>query len=299
MSNLLKISNFATFILLFIIANCELYADYFRTVNQYKIYGQEKDSSIINFLQGVVFESNAKYEKFFLYSIKGPVRIRLTSSEKEYARITSKSVPEWSSGVAFVQQKIIILKPGKYFDKTEYERLLMHEIVHIFLSEKIGIGKIPLWLNEGTAMYLSQESISWNEGIILGNAIVSGNLLSFSEMDSLLKFGQIKARIAYLESFLAVQFLINRFGEKALLNILGDFSSKLSANEIFLKNIGMDLIDFEIDWYAFVKDKYRWMVWMQFENVFWFVLVLIIIVSFISIKLRNRRTIKNWENEND
>ena len=144
-------------------------------------------------------------------------------------------------------------------------------------------------------MYLSGENISWGESITLGNAILAGNIISLTEIDSLLKFGNIQANIAYLEAFLAVDFLIINHGEDAVINIINDIPDIKQFEKTFLKNVGIDLIDFEFEWYEYLKKRFRWMVLLQFENILWISLVLIIFIAFIIMKIRNRRIMNDWK----
>jgi len=56
--------------------------------------------------------------------------------------------------------------------------------------------------------------------------------------------------------------------------------------------------EFEIEWYDNLKSRYRWVSWLQFENLFWVLLILIIFAAFFLKKIRNRRIFREWEKEN-
>ena len=90
-----------------------------------------------------------KLEDFFSFKLTQKVKIILSSSEKDYMKITSNKIPEWSSGVAFLKERAIVLKPGKYYNPKIYRETLIHELTHIYVSDKIGSDKLPIWLNEG------------------------------------------------------------------------------------------------------------------------------------------------------
>jgi hypothetical protein len=66
-----------------------------------------------------------------------------------------------------------------------------------------------------------------------------------------------------------------------------------------LNSIGRDEIGFEIDWLDALEKKYRWMMLMNFENVMWVILVLALFLIMYFIRLRNKRKLRQWEDESD
>jgi hypothetical protein len=286
-------------IILTLLQSLHALAGYQLKIDKFIIFGSEKDTSIIKYLGSTIAESNTNYEKFFSHTLARNVSIILPASNHDYHENTKRFVPDWSGAVTFVKKRTIILKPGEYFDSKEYRETMLHELAHIYIADKMVDQLIPVWLNEGIAMYLSGKTISWGESIILGNSILAGNIVALDKIDSLLSFGYLKAKVAYLEALLAVQYLIENYGEETVRNIITSLQHENSLDTVFIKNIGLDIVDFEYEWYAYLKKRYRWMVLLQFKNIMWFSLVLLVIVGFLIIKLRNRRIIKEWEQDDD
>jgi hypothetical protein len=291
-----KTSKFITFILVFV-GFFKADAGYKMTVNSFHLHCAEKDSLIVIQLAEFVEECQIKYDSFFDYMYREDVDIYLTRSSEEYEKFNRSDIPEWSSGVAYTKLRKIILKPGLYYDPGSYRETLFHEIAHMYIAEVSASGSVPVWLNEGLSMYLSEKQLSWQESIAIGNALSANSFLDLGAIDNLLRFSNAKAELAYLESFLAVSFLIRKTGEKTVAAMLRDFSLNYTLDEIFEKHVGYDFFEFEIEWYDDVKNSYRWMSWLQFENLLWFSFIIIIFVTFFLIKLRNRRIIKEWERE--
>ena len=79
--------------------------------------------------------------------------------------------------------------------------------------------------------------------------------------------------------------------------MIHDFKNELSIDQIFLRNLGYDFYDFEIKFYDNLRKEYRWMIFLQFDNLIWLLFIFIIVIAFISIKLRNRRVIRKWDIE--
>jgi hypothetical protein len=296
---LLTLEKSAKFIVyIFIFIGCFLaYAGYEIRTDNFIIHASDHDSLIVKQLADFARQSKTKFDQFFEYDLVDRIDIYLASSEEEYKRFNPPDIPDWSGGVAFTKENIIILKPGSYYDPDKYRQTLFHEIAHIYIGAIIKDMPFPVWLNEGTAMYLSEKTISWHESIVIGNALSSGNLIDLNAIDSVMVFADASAHLAYLESFLAVQLLVEKQGEKKLAQLIKDFSESQSLDHLFEKHFGYGFIEFEIEWYDTLKKRYRWIAFLQFDNLFWVLLVIIIILAFVGIKIRNRKIYKQWEQE--
>ncbi len=291
-----KTGKLVTFVLVFtgfFYAN----AGYKQQVGNFSVYSATEDSLIVKQLANFVNQCRIKYDRFFDYVYERDVAIYLTSSEQEYEKFNQPNIPAWSSGVAYTRLRKIILKPGSYYDPGRYRETLFHEIAHMYIADVSQNGPIPVWLNEGISMYLSEKKISWQESIAVGNALSAGNMVELAAIDSILLFFNTQAELAYLQSFLAVQFLVSKIGEDNVAEMVKDFSSSYTLDEVFEKHLGYSYFEFEIEWYNDLKSRYQWMSWLQFENLFWFLLVLIIFLAFFLKKIRNRKIYKKWERE--
>lgn len=296
MLTLEETSKFIAFIFVFAVYTCAN-AGYEQKVGNFSLYAADEDSLIVKQLAEFVKQCETKYNRFFDHTYNQKVGIYLTSSEQEYEKFNQPNIPDWSSGVAYTRLRKIILKPGSYYDPEQYRETLFHEIAHMYIADVSKNGPLPVWLNEGTSMYLSEKKISWQESILIGNALSAGNLVDLLAVDSILLFLNAEAELAYLESFLAVQFLVSDAGEETVARVIKEFSSSASIDDVFEKHLGYSYFEFEIEWYDNLKNRFRWMSALQFENLFWFLLVLIIFLAFFLKKMRNRKILRKWEEE--
>jgi hypothetical protein len=294
-----KKGKFAVFIALLLTCISPGVADYVSTVKQVEISGLSSDSSTVIFLADVIREAEPEFESFFDGNLKAGVSVQLAATEEAYFRLAETKIPDWSGAVAFPERRVILMKPGSYFDPDVYRETILHELSHIYLADLFNSGKIPLWMNEGCAMHLSKQDLTWEESIILGNSFASGHIVGLDAIDDLLRFGPAKARLAYLESFTAVRFFIQTYGAGKFRGLLKDFSAGYETDQNFDSELGLYLSDFEDAWYQAMKHKFRWVIFLQVENILWISLVLISIAVFIGIRIRNRKTVRNWQETND
>jgi hypothetical protein len=262
-----------------------------------KIYTNDRDSIVAGFLAKSVIENQERIENFFSHIIDSPVIIILAYSEAQFRELGGLLIPEWSAAIAIPEKRFIMLKPADYFDPEVYTVSLLHELAHIYLAERLGENSVPLWLNEGIAMYISNKTLNWTESTIAGNAVLGNNLLSFSDIDELIRFRTGLAQIAYIQSFLSVQYFIEIYGEHELKNLINAVAGGISVNEYLSMQLGLNYEDFEFNTVEWIKDKYWWMIFLQFENLLWILILLLVMAAIVIIKIRNRRKIIEWTSE--
>ena len=165
------------------------------------------------------------------------------------------------------------------------------------LADKLNDHKLPLWLNEGLATYLSDYSVDWNEGLVISNAIAANKILELNDINQLMKLNTASANLAYLEAKIAAEYLINQIGISKLPEFLDDLNKYDNIDFVFEKYLGYDLIDFEYYWYNYLKDKYQWMVVLNFDNLIWLMLIFVVIIAYIVVKMRNYKKIQMWKSD--
>lgn len=261
--------------------------------------GNQGDSTIVNYLAKTENAHRGRLEQFFAVSLHDSIHVILPGSESEFAELTGYSLPEWSAAVAFPAYRTIIMKPGLYFDPGTYRESLLHELSHLYLAEKMTEHRVALWLNEGVAMYLAGTELTWQDNITLGNAVVAEKLLSFSEIDDLLRFHQSKARVAYLQSLMTVKLFVASYGENQLKKMIDELSRGMKIDSFFRTEFNFSYDDFEFQSLKKIKDKFWWMIFMQMEYLIWIIILLLAVGAILTIKIRNYRKISRWTDEDN
>ena len=210
-----------------------------------------------------------KMEENYQMKLSGRITIYLPENLRQLKQLSKTNIPTWSIAAYFPKQDILIIKKPEWTDTVyQLEQNLIHELSHVFFYQKFGDLIIPLWFNEGLAEYFSKERIDLRSGISLSNAILSKRIIPLADIDSLIYFPTVKARLAYIESLSSIHFL-----QKYLIQ------SDMKWNDFFclIKNQGFeralkevtkwDNIDYEIKWYRWLSKKYRWLFLLNIENI--------------------------------
>jgi hypothetical protein len=265
----------------------------------FRISYQAEDENLSKIILGSLKSSIPAYESFYNLRLKGTVIIRIPHSRDEYKEGTITPLPEWSNGYYSSQnQSITLKKPGWYMNNDDFGQVLRHELSHVYFQSKFHVADVPLWLNEGLAEYLSGRRIDIEQGVTISNALFANNLVSLSDIDSLNFFNVMRARLAYHESLTAVKFLEKLLKQNEIpWKTFFEWIQREGYKEALKRATTFDIIDFEIAWYRWLKDTYRWFLIFNWENLIWLIIIVILLGSIYAIRYRNQKILKDWETQ--
>ncbi|MDD3175880.1 MAG: basic secretory protein-like protein [Candidatus Nanoarchaeia archaeon] len=97
-----------------------------------------------------------------LFKVAPEVNIHISTSEKEFNDLLNEQNPPlWKIGftkgktVVVLSENLIQLRRPNYTN-DDFEKLLKHELVHVFMHE--SFGKCPKWFDEGLACLLAKQT---------------------------------------------------------------------------------------------------------------------------------------------
>lgn len=263
----------------------------------YLFIHQSSDSQLVHKLYAKAHPFLAEMETFFGAFSPATITIVLTRSEEEYYHAAKYGVPEWSQAVAFTRERLVIIKIADADQLLRSPQVLLHEIVHIHVEEYTQGAYIPAWLNEGLAQYFSGDLLTLPKKITLSNAINAKKILSLASLDTMMRFQKPKAELAYIQSVSAIEYIVEKYNKKSLLVLLNAFKNRYDIDKSLKLAFGVDFIDFEIDWYEYIYDEYRWLILLNFNNFLWFLITALIMLAILVVRWRNRKKLRHWEEE--
>jgi hypothetical protein len=149
---------------------------------------------------------------------------------------------EWTGGVAFTDFGTIAIG----ISPTELDwgkGALVHELTHLIVHQATfsPYGQLPLWLDEGLAMY-NEGELDPDFRSSLEEAISKGELISVRSLCSPFSAYSDKARLSYAESYSLVEYLLDNYGEDKMLDLLTVLKQGSTYDEALT-----DVYDFDID----------------------------------------------------
>jgi hypothetical protein len=160
---------------------------------------------------------------------------------------------EWTGGVAFTQYSIIAIgiSPANL---TWGQGAMTHELTHnvIYQVTVNPYNDLPVWLNEGLAMY-SEGPLTSQYTVPLQSAINSDTLISSRSLASPFSARTDKANLSYAESDSFVTYLVSQFGSAKMLDLLKTFKQGSTYDGALQKVYGFDMDGLFSQWKTWVK----------------------------------------------
>ncbi len=146
--------------------------------------------------------------------------------------------PDWAA--ALYDGKIRVPMRGALDAPEELERVLVHELTHV-LVRSVAPRHVPTWLNEGLAVYFEPEGRAWAEAQVakapahLPHARLAGSFESLTGRE---------AGLAYAQSALAVQKMMEMAGTAGVMALVADLGQGVPLEEAFERRLLMSYADF-------------------------------------------------------
>ncbi len=250
-------------------------------------------------LSGKVIESAwTEYLQHLPITNTEPVQVWIVRTSEDFVSMSYGRSPFLFSGVARPGSGIIIIKAPRLRTWGEdFAGTLRHELVHVFLSRAGLEDQLPLWFNEGLAMFLANEYY-WSAGLRMSQIVLTYRLIEYRNLDRelMLTTTPDTTSSAYIQSLSMIQYLWKQLGEEKFWKMVNNCKEK-SFVESLREVGGMSLDEF---W-----NGYRRSLWivtligtLTTGSIFTPIAVLAVIV-FLWVWRRNRRKLKAWEEEEE
>lgn len=268
----------------------------------FHIFFHSADKALAVKLLQTVQVRRAALEDFYGIPFKDSVSIIIATSEMEFNRYAGGGIPDWGQAVAIPSHHRIVLKSPLMNTLLTtviqpLDVIVVHEMSHVLFHHAIGDPDrhVPRWLNEGCAMIVSKQSVQLEA---LEKAVLTKSLLRLDAIDDVLRYGNIKADLCYDQSYSATKYLINRYGDSVIPQLLTRVDSATGFEKAFQTVTGQSVYAFESDWEESLA-KPAWTRWLTYvDEILW---ILVFPVLFFSAWWFKRRAMKRkeqeWEND--
>ena len=204
----------------------------------FNIYWHNNNKNIIT---RVVSQTNIllnKSKKIFDFTVHPKINVTVINNDrKSMPPISNKaSSTHLYSGFAFPEyQTAVINNPNK--------ELLTHELIHIYLDQKVGIYKplVPAWLNEGLANYFANNRTSIKDNYANETWFKLKNMHNVpGKPNDVRKF--------YSQSEKVVTYLVESYGEEKMNQLLTELSNGQKIDRAILKSYGFSINELDSLW---------------------------------------------------
>jgi hypothetical protein len=226
-----------------------------------------------------------------------PVKVYLVDDLERFERLIGGRFPEWGAAAALPARGMIVIKsPDRHRLGKSLTELVGHEYTHIVLAHKAAFAPIPRWFNEGLAMLVGMDW-SWENNMAMSKAGAMGQFISLTEIDRVNSFTGPRAQLAYGQSYLAVRYLRENYGDSSLVRFVSTLAVGGSVDDALMAATGSTLSEFETEYHVFLTEHYNLVSLFTNTMLFWLFLALLVVVGFF-VKYRQRRKYyEKWEED--
>jgi hypothetical protein len=166
-----------------------------------------------------------------LYTYPADVITVVLYTREQFRDVTQS--PDWAGGSFDGRIRVPVM--GALQNVSEFERVLAHEFTHALVRSVAPRG-VPFWFNEGLAVNFEKSDLSKETAQVreAPSLLPLGRLeKSFAGLD------RKQATLAYAQSAVTVQTLIDRGGGSAIANVLTDLGNNVPFASAFERHFLM------------------------------------------------------------
>ena len=252
-------------------------------------YAPEVDSALLR--------TARQLERSFGHRLSYAPKVHIVADSRRFDSLLGGGFPHWGAAAAIPHQRRIVVKSPHHFRVNRpLRQLLAHEYAHLWLSDRLGLGRAPRWLDEGIAMTVSLEW-GWQENLTLNRAAVLGELVGLSEIERVNRLPATRARVAYAEAYLAVTYLLETYGRRPFNRLLDSLAAGASLDRALTGAIGADTAEFEAEFADYLRGRFNLVMLVADTMYFWIGLALLLVLAGLLRYARRRRYYERWREE--
>ncbi len=178
-------------------------------------------------------------------------------------------------------------------DPFTLEGTLKHELCHLLLHSHIRGGRLPKWLDEGVAQWVSgglADIIMNQKSSMLNRPAISHRYIPLKALAGRFPNDRESLILAYEESRHFIEFIIQEYGFNKILMVLAYLKTENNIESAVQKTFSISFEDLEKKWYNRLTGGTAWVMFLAnhiYEIVF-FLVSLALFYGFIKVLLRKR-----------
>lgn len=217
------------------------------------LYVYEDDDAFNQYILQVAQESIDKFKLEYGIAEIVPVRIWVYANGRDFSTVLRQNSESWIGGFSLPQAGVIAV-PIESGDDYSVERVVSHEVSHhvLYQATRNPFSYPPTWFDEGLAVVGQLAGNESDLQIVLA-ALEEGSLPTLQTLSSSFPTDPVATNRSYATSHLAIEFIVSRWGEQAIGDIIGAFRAGVTDDQALLSTLGVDTAGLDTlfrDWLA-------------------------------------------------
>ena len=224
----------------------------------FDVYFYKQSSDLAKFTVNVSENAYEQISKHLRWTIKKPISIIVYNSHNDFQQtnVVDSYMYEGIGGVTeLFKNRVVLPFEGSY---DQFRHVIHHELVHAMVNDMMYGGsiqgiitgkiklRIPLWVSEGLAEYLSLDWDTKSDMIIRDMAI----------HEQMPEVEHLDAYMAYRGGQSVWRYIASTYGREKVGEILLEMKQTQNAEKGFKRALGMDYEALTEKWQKFLKKEY-------------------------------------------
>jgi hypothetical protein len=217
--------------------------------------------------------------------------------QQSFDSLAGGHFPDWGVGVAIADRNLIALRSPRDFPiREQLPTILQHELAHLHLETMLNKRRPPRWMHEG---YAQQFAHQWSVGDdwIVARAVFTESVLPLEDIDGVNSFRDAKAKLAYVQSYLAMGYFLERYGYDGLLLFAQTMHKGGSWDQGFMQATGANYSGFQQEFDSYLKDRFDWAIFLHDTALLWVILTLVFVMLYFIKRYRSARKLADWQKQ--
>jgi tetratricopeptide (TPR) repeat protein len=219
-----------------------------------------KESEALSLYAGdLLEEAAAKLSRKYRFTPKAPITVELFPNHEDFA-VRALGLPGLGAlGVCFGQVVALDSPSARPVGEFNWGSTLWHEYTHV-ITLQITDYRIPRWFSEGLSVYEERRARSgWGDDWTPKHlkAFAEGRWFKIADLDA----GFLRPRspeevpLAYFQASQVCEFITERYGFEAILEMLHRYREKAKTPEILQQVLKLSEADFDREFNQFIRSK--------------------------------------------
>jgi hypothetical protein len=171
-----------------------------------------------------------------------------------------------------------------------------HEMVHIALDDATRGQHVPVWFNEGLAIYLSGENSLARQQTLM-SATFSGRLIPFQDLDRSFPSDTFEVNVAYAESADVMRFLMKRTDQLRFASMIERVRDGERFDRAAGEAYGSDIRKLEFEWVREAEHRYSIIPVLTGGGIIWVGVIGALGLAYVRRRRRTKAILARWEKE--
>src|ERR1700754_1340507 len=226
------------------------------------IKASEKESDLLGpYAANRLEEAAAKLTAKYRFTPKGQVTVEIFQNHEDFA-VRALGIPGLGAlGVCFgpviAQDSPSAREAGEF----NWGSTLWHEFTHVITLQMTDY-RIPRWFSEGLSVYEERRARpgwgdDWN--VMFVRSFTGGQWFKIADLDAAFQRPRnpTDIPIAYFEASQICEFIVEKYGFDAILNMLAMYRDKARTLDVLKQVLKLSEADFDREFNAYVESKAR------------------------------------------